>query len=63
MKVVKRSDVEGAYVVVSGPNQYDVYLGSDPSYPPCSCADATYKDTYPCRHVRCVREWQKENNG
>lgn len=56
MRAVKRLDVKGAWIVVSGPRTHDVYLGPDPSFPRCSCEDATYTDNRECRHVRFVRE-------
>lgn len=51
MKVYPRQDVKDAYVVVSGKEVYDVYLGPDVSIPRCSCAAATYKDAH-CKHQK-----------
>ena len=51
MKAFERRDVKGAWVVVSGNEVYDVYLGSDVSLPRCSCAAATYKDAH-CKHQK-----------
>lgn len=61
MKVVPRTDIRDAYVVVSGGRLHDVYLGPDVSFPRCSCEDATYTDNPQCRHVRWVQDWRKEN--
>lgn len=54
MKAIPRSDVPGAWVVVSGPRTYNVYTGPDPSLPRRSCAAAIYTDTQRCKHVRFV---------
>lgn len=57
MKAVARADVPGAWIVVSGGNIYDVYLGPDVSLPRCSCAAATYKDAH-CKHQKLCEEAQ-----
>lgn len=49
MVITPRDDIPHAYVVQSGKEVYDVYLGTDPAYPKCSCPGYVYRDR--CRHV------------
>lgn len=54
MTIYRRTDMPDAYVVVSGENVYDCYVGPDVSLPRCSCAAWCYTDTFACRHQRAV---------
>lgn len=54
MTATPRADCPGAWVVVSGDNVYDVFLGVDVSLPRCSCADYLWRKEskgLKCRHI------------
>lgn len=51
-----RPDVPGAFRVYSGDQIYNVYVGSDPAYPPCDCPHHTYTGL-PCKHYQAVQKF------
>lgn len=58
MTLFERRDTPHAFVVVSGPEIYDVYTGPDVSLPRCSCAAAIYREAF-CRHQQFVRDYKE----
>lgn len=54
MTVIPRTDVIDTYVVVSGPNTYNVDL-RNPFEPSCDCADFIYRERI-CRHLKLVMD-------
>lgn len=50
MKVIPRRDIPGTYVVVSGPNSYNLDL-RDPHNPSCDCPSGCLSDRV-CKHMR-----------
>lgn len=58
MRIYQRTDMPDAFIVVSGENVYDCYVGPDVSIPRCSCAAAIYRDSH-CRHQKVVERLRR----